>query len=227
MRIQKEIWQKEHETSATLPNHASIEPSKAVVWFAGKLKELNVALKGKAIDVGCGKGRNSIYLAKLGLNVTAIDYISLALKTTNEVAKREKVENKIETKELDLGKTWSFKEGEFDLAIDNYASIDIENRKDRANCINEMHRVLKNDGFGFISVVSIEDEFEKTCKKGEEHNSVFWPNGKFQKDYDEKELSEWIESNGFKLIELKKVNRLVEKYGKKFTSTDYWAIFKK
>ena len=227
MRVQKEIWQKEHETAATLPNHAASEPSKAVVWFVEKLNELNVKLEGNALDVGCGKGRNTIYLAKQGFTVNAMDYIPLALDTTKQFSIQEKLEDKVEVLEQDLGKKWPFATSYFDIAIDNYSSIDIEKLEDRITCRNEMYRTLKKNGFGFASVVSINDAFEKTCKHGLEKNSVYWPNDKFQKDYDKNELREWFEEIGFEVLEIKEVQRQVEKYGKKFTSTDYWAIFKK
>ena len=37
-------------------------------------------VKGKTLDIGCGAGRNCLYLQKKGFNVTGIDYSPLAIK---------------------------------------------------------------------------------------------------------------------------------------------------
>lgn len=45
--------------------------------------------KGKLLDVGCGQGRDSIALAKLGYDVTGIDYSKVGIDQLNKVAKRD------------------------------------------------------------------------------------------------------------------------------------------
>ena len=49
-------------------NTENLEPTKNVKYF------INLKVKpGKAIDLGCGAGRDIVYLIKNGWNVTAID----------------------------------------------------------------------------------------------------------------------------------------------------------
>jgi SAM-dependent methyltransferase len=50
------------------PSHGPLEPSPWVRRFAGL-----IAPSGRALDVACGHGRHSRYLAGLGLQVTAVD----------------------------------------------------------------------------------------------------------------------------------------------------------
>lgn len=59
--------------------------------------------KGRRIlDVACGDGRNAVYLAHLGYNVTAIDFCEEALRRLNYFVDHEKL--KINTKLVDLSK---------------------------------------------------------------------------------------------------------------------------
>jgi len=58
---------------------------------------LHTISKGKALDIACGTGKNSLYLAKLGFNVDALDISDVAL----EILKNKKNEN-ITTKLVDL-----------------------------------------------------------------------------------------------------------------------------
>lgn len=81
-----------------------------------KVRELNVMMhekileedisyfptKGKILDVACGDGRNSIYLARLGYEVVAIDFSEEALNRLSYFSKKECL--KIETKLVDLSR---------------------------------------------------------------------------------------------------------------------------
>ena len=46
----------------------------------------NILKSGKALDVGCGNGRNSLYLATQGFNVIGIDISDNSIKWANELA---------------------------------------------------------------------------------------------------------------------------------------------
>jgi len=62
--------------------------------------------KGPILDIACGDGRNTIYLARLGYEVVAIDFCEEALKRLNYFAEKESL--KIKTRLLDLSKEESF-----------------------------------------------------------------------------------------------------------------------
>ena len=48
--------------------------------------------KGKVLCICEGEGRNSVFLAKQGYKITALDYSSTGLKKTEKLAKESKVE---------------------------------------------------------------------------------------------------------------------------------------
>lgn len=49
-------------------------------------------LPGRALDVGCGSGRDAVYLAKRGWQVTAVDFVETALTSARQRAAEEGVE---------------------------------------------------------------------------------------------------------------------------------------
>jgi SAM-dependent methyltransferase len=70
---------------------------------------------GRALDVACGRGRNSLYLAVRGWQVTAVDYSEVALSKLRERAAEAGV--KVDALHADLEK------GEFTIGPDAYDLI--------------------------------------------------------------------------------------------------------
>ena len=68
----------------------------------------------KALAVADGEGRNSVYLAKLGLNVTATDFSEVALKKARGLAKSSNVEVNYQFADLE---TWTWEADAFDLVV--------------------------------------------------------------------------------------------------------------
>ncbi len=52
----------------------------------------DVPPRGRALDIGCGEGRNAIWLAKLGWVVTAVDYSSVAIERARRLAAEQHVD---------------------------------------------------------------------------------------------------------------------------------------
>ncbi|MGG5461124.1 class I SAM-dependent methyltransferase [Clostridium sp. B9] len=48
----------------------------------------NILTKGKALDIGCGNGRNSLYLSKQGFAVTAIDISNNSISWAKDLSKK-------------------------------------------------------------------------------------------------------------------------------------------
>ncbi len=229
MRKQKEIWLKEHTDKGTLPTMANVEPASGVVLFCDWLDKNNAYFSGKAVDIGCGKGRNSVHLATLGFEVWALEYIEPAIKTAKELAKSRKIDDKIHFMLSEIDDPWKIEDDFFDIAVDSFSSIDVETRQGREVCRDEMFRTLKPDGYALITVCSADDEWEKELianHPGSEPNSTVWPqNGKFQKDYKESELREFY--NVFEIVELKTISKPAFKLGREGTATNLWMVLQK
>ncbi|GAB6150177.1 MULTISPECIES: class I SAM-dependent methyltransferase [Clostridium] len=91
--------------------------------------------KGKILDLACGDGRNSIYLAKLGYEVFAIDFCKEALSRLNYFVKNECF--KIKTKLMDLSRDDVFTNlDKFDGIIINHYRLNPKLYSDLMNHIN-------------------------------------------------------------------------------------------
>lgn len=84
-------------------------PHPLVVQFAAQLKP------GRALDVACGTGRNALYLAELGWQVTAVDSSKVAIEILLERARELGVQ--VDARVADLEK------GEFIIEPDSYDLI--------------------------------------------------------------------------------------------------------
>lgn len=92
-------------------------------------KEANKRLKkfaplldggGAAIDIACGLGSNSFFLAGIGYKVTAVDLSDVAIKFIVEQSKRLQLDIRAYTADLTDTSNISFQAGSYDLAIITY-----------------------------------------------------------------------------------------------------------
>ena len=75
---ENKLWDQEYKVKS-VPTSYRTEPSKAIPVFKAFLKSISLPFRGRILDIGCGSGRNGIYLAKLGLEVYGIDFSEQAL----------------------------------------------------------------------------------------------------------------------------------------------------
>lgn len=232
MRKQQQIWQDEHASGSTLPfemlRASATKPSSKVVQFYEFLQSQGVP-HGKVVDIGAGKGRNSFFFAKQGFQVFALDYIREAVEFIEEVAKSEGLSQQLQASCTTIDDTWPFPDNFFDVAIDCFASIDIETQSGRERYRSELLRTLKPGGYALVTVVSSDDEIESELIRtspGPEKNSSIWPaNGKFQKNYDEAELREFYKE--CTVIDLRKLSSKAHKLGRDYIATNFWLVLQK
>lgn len=229
MRKQKKIWLEEHSGQSTLPTMANTSPASGVIQFTNWLTEHGVPLKGNAADIGSGKGRNCVHLAKMGFEVWAFEYIKAALEISQKLADLHHVDSKIHFQEVEIDNTWPVANNFFMVIVDSFSSIDIETKPGREKCRDEMFRTLKPGGYALVTVCSAEDEWERgliATHPGPEPNSTIWPqNGKFQKDYDEVELREFYKK--FEIVTLKTIQKPAFKLGREGIATNFWLLLRK
>ncbi len=229
MRKQQRIWRREHAKQSMLPALASVEPQMSINPFVEYLTKHCVSPLSRFVDIGCGKGRNAIYLATLGYEVYGFDYIQCAIDAARQLAERRRIFERVHFSLAEMDKPWPFANAFFDGAIDCFSSIDIETLEGRMMYKQEMYRTLKPGGYALVTVVSVKDEIEHELIKqypGKEKNSTVWPgSGKFQKDYDEEELREFYQE--FCIAEFKEIKHQAFKLDRKYTATDYWIVLRK
>src|SRR5438067_3315020 len=78
-----DVWDREYTTYKVIPSSTRSLPSKALVLFSELIGFQN---KLKVLDAGCGIGRNSVYLAKKGCEVHAVDFSEAALSQLDKLA---------------------------------------------------------------------------------------------------------------------------------------------
>ena len=93
MITDKERWNKRHVQQ---PMRGSVEP--VVERYLGEAK------LGTALDIACGIGRNTHYLAEKGFLVDAVDISDYALGEVKNLATINKIETDLDTYNLELNK---------------------------------------------------------------------------------------------------------------------------
>ena len=144
--LEKEIedqWENNYQTAdvSSLPWEAFKPPSRLVKLIdSGKIKI------GKSIDLGCGLGTNSIYLAHKGFDVVALDVSKTALKYASQRAEEAGV--KIDFIQGFAHKL-NFPEKTFSLVFDRgcFHHVPPEFRKEY---IEGVHRVLIGNGSYYL-----------------------------------------------------------------------------
>ena len=120
----------------------------AQVFMDNLTNYLNLPENGKILDLACGKGRHSIYLNKLGYNVTGVDLseqsILYAKKFENESLKFEV---------HDMSKPYPDK---FDAVFNLFTSFGyFEDESCNLNTINSIKQELNPNGFGVIDFMNV------------------------------------------------------------------------
>jgi ubiquinone/menaquinone biosynthesis C-methylase UbiE len=118
------------------------------------------------LDMGCGAGRHSIYLANEGFDVIGIDISRSALRIAEKWRQQEKLRNiaLIRAAMTHL----PFKDCCFDGEI-SVSAIHHAISKDIEATIGEIHRILKKGGLILANLTSVEDPRLGTGKRVEEN----------------------------------------------------------
>ena len=97
----------------------------------------------KVLDIGCGKGRTSVYLAKkYGCQVIGIDILPESIEEAKKYAQKHKVSHLVDFQVADA-QNLPFADGDFDMTL-SQAVLILTNDKHKA--IREAARVLKPGG---------------------------------------------------------------------------------
>jgi len=125
------------------------------------VKYLSLIPKSKVLDIEAGEGRNSLFLAKEGFEVKAIDIVKEGLKKCEKLAKKYKLS--ITTRVIDVRK-FKFKPQIYSLII-SVAGIDFLRHSEIKKIINKIKSSLKKDGVIYMVSFTTKDPVYKILSK--------------------------------------------------------------
>ncbi len=113
---------------------------------------------GKVLDLGCGNGRNSLYLAANGFDVTAWDKNPMSIANLQRVVEAEGLNN-LQSDVRDLN---SLKfDGEYDFILSTVVMMFLESTT-IAGLIDNMQRCTKSGGYNLIVAAMDTEDFPCT-----------------------------------------------------------------
>lgn len=142
------------------------------------LQMYNVPNYGPALDLGCGQGRNSLYLAQQGFSVLGVDSSDEAIKSLTESA---------EEKELNItGKVvnmtdFNIEPNFYNLIVAN-TSIDHLSIEDSNRIARNMIEGLAQGGYIFVSVFMTSDPGKSETA---EHVKHYYHTGELRKQFND------------------------------------------
>ncbi|MFY9287946.1 MAG: class I SAM-dependent methyltransferase [Alphaproteobacteria bacterium] len=132
--------------------------SGAVSWAWEHLKARHARLLN-AVDLGCGKGRNTLFLARKGLHVTAMDFAPNAIDALQKSAIRQKLHTKIRAFVQDINEDWPLKSDEADLVVDTFCFKHLSSKEEYESYKKNLLRILSVGGHYLLSFNSIGDGY--------------------------------------------------------------------
>jgi len=113
--------------------------------------------ESKVLDIGCGNGRNAVYLAKQGHRVTAMDNVSQMVEITRRKADEEGIGQGVYVFEADMTDI-PLSEGSMDAVLCIASLHHLPSDELRLKALKDIERVLATGGQALISVWAREQE---------------------------------------------------------------------
>ncbi|HBB1318299.1 TPA: tellurite resistance methyltransferase TehB, partial [Escherichia coli] len=124
------------------------------------LEAVKVVKPGKTLDLGCGNGRNSLYLAANGYDVDAWDKNAMSIANVERIKSIENLDN-LHTRVVDLNNL-TF-DGQYDFILSTVVLMFLE-AKTIPGLIANMQRCAKPGGYNLI--VAAMDTADYPCTVG-------------------------------------------------------------
>lgn len=172
------------------------------LWLDKYKELLKISKNCNIVDLGCGSGGNEIYLNNNGYKVLACDYSEEALKLVRKYVPE------VETMKLDFTEKLPFQPRSIKIIIADLSLHyfnDVQTRK----LINEIYRVIDQDGYLLCRVNSIYDKNYGAFEGKEVENHYFFTTNGFKRFFDFSDIRKYF--SVFTIKECKEVE--TSKYG--------------
>ena len=135
-------YNKFNEDKRLNSKHGQVEFLTAIKYIEKYAKKIN---NHKILDVGAGTGKYSLYLHNLGYDVSAVELVKHNLKVLE--SKNKDIPSYLGNA-IDLS---MFKDNSFDIVLLFGPMYHLISKEDKIQALNEAKRVVKKDGYIFIS----------------------------------------------------------------------------
>ncbi len=151
MSHQGNTWEREYRNPLLVTKNDG--PQADTLRFLKFLKkEQKYRVEEKTIlDLGCGTGRNSNYLADLGNSVIGIEISKTAINLAK--ARAEDMGVNVDYRLGDIGEPYKIEDNSVDIILDITSSNSL-NEQGRENYLKETNRILKNGGYFFVRALA-------------------------------------------------------------------------
>lgn len=174
-----EIYDSNFNKTRDLDKKATAETLKSYLFF-------------NVLELGCGTGKNTMFLLKKAKRITGLDFSDEMLSR----AKEKIHDSRVSFKKADLNKNWALKNESFDLIT---CSLTLEHIENLAFVFNQAIQKLIKGGYFFISELHPCKQYTGSKARFETKNGI-----EVLETYTH-HISEYLsvaKENGFKLIEL-------------------------
>lgn len=222
---QGNVWDREYNSPKFVTGKDG--PQSDTLRFLKFLKkEQKYKVEDKSIlDLGCGTGRNSNYLADMGNKVIGIEISKKAISLAKARAKELGVE--VDYRLGDIGEKYDIESNSINIVLDVTSSNSL-NEKGRETYLSEMNRTLKSGGYIFVRAL---------CKDGNKNvkNLLKMSPGREYDTYIIKEIGltervfsreDFIKmySKYFKILKLEKKTSYTT-FDNRIYKRDYWLAY--
>ena len=148
------------------PEMFGLEPSYPAKKALDIFRENNLT---NVIELGAGLGRDSIYLGKNSINLTALDYSENGLKILDQKIKNENLSSSVSTLKFDIRDNLPFENNSIDACYSHMLYCMAFTFDELIKLNNEIKRVLKPGGVNIYTARNTDDgDYKKGIHRGED-----------------------------------------------------------
>ena len=162
----QQIWNRSHHKKP-----ASEEPEDGIVPFVENLQK-QLPPKAALLDVGCGRGRNTLYLSQLGFSVWGCDLSPVSLEVAQRRAQQMDLPINFQVSDLTC---LPYRDNSFAGAICVHV-LPYHLKADIAKGIRELWRVVHPNGWVYVDFLDCDDA-EYGCGQTLEEHTFLDPEG--------------------------------------------------
>jgi len=148
MEISTKSWEKRFKREGKIFKN----PHPDISLFVKTFKEKGYK---RVLDLGCGSGRHTVYLAEKGFKVYGLDNSSTAIQIAKKWLSSKNLSANFQIQEMT--EDFPYKNSFFDVVI-SVQVIHHSNTSQIKGIVKEIERVLKKGGFIFITVPKLKNQ---------------------------------------------------------------------